>query len=383
VRDVGSTNGTYVNGTRVVGDVELKKGDKIAFGSEGPLVEFGVSSGETPSEVIRARLAKENRRLRWMAAGVGIAGIVVAMILVVTTNRARAEWERERGGLIARIDSVLDQSDAAVTSLQGQVEGLAQALRTSQDEVRMTRAGLEQAAAANDGAAVDQLRQQLRSATEALSRQQLAASLDFRAIESANRHAITQIFVESEDGTVATGTGFAVRPDATIVTAGHLVAGADRTRRPRRIAVQFSDSEQYFPARVLAVSDEADLAVIRADNIAGGVPVIRGFNQRADTLADGTPIAVIGFPRGGETGMPGSANERVARPLISAAIVTDNDGTNLEARGYGAAGASGSPVFDATGRVAAILYGGRDAPDGHTLVAVRADAARKLLDSVR
>jgi hypothetical protein len=383
VRDLGSTNGTFVNGERVTGDVELRKGDRIAFGSEGPMVEFGGSGTASRTDQVRAQLGRDIRRLRWMAIALGVVGVLVAGGLIISSSRARAGWERERVGLLSRIDSVLAQSDAAVASLQGQMQGLAEALRGSQEEVRQARAGLEQASAAGDGPAIEQLRRQLRSATEALNRQQLAATLDFRAIESANRHAVALIYVEAGDGTVSTATGFAVRPDATIVTSGHLIAGADGSRRPRRIAVQFSDSEQYFPARVLAVSPDADLAVIRVDNIIGDVPVIRGLNLRADTLTEGLPVALIGFPLGGETGMPGAANRRTARPLVSAGILTAIAADRIEARGYGAAGASGSPVLDATGHVIGILFGGRDDAEGHTLFGVPASAAAVMLQAVK
>src|SRR5687767_10267944 len=37
--DQGSTNGTFVNGHRVEGSIDLKDGDIIAFGAKGPQVE--------------------------------------------------------------------------------------------------------------------------------------------------------------------------------------------------------------------------------------------------------------------------------------------------------------------------------------------------------
>jgi hypothetical protein len=46
LRDLESTNGTFVNGQRIAGDVTLKDGDVIAFGQNGPAVEFHVLPGE-------------------------------------------------------------------------------------------------------------------------------------------------------------------------------------------------------------------------------------------------------------------------------------------------------------------------------------------------
>jgi len=40
LQDLGSRNGTYVNGSRITGDTLLKDGDVIGFGVKGPAVEF-------------------------------------------------------------------------------------------------------------------------------------------------------------------------------------------------------------------------------------------------------------------------------------------------------------------------------------------------------
>src|SRR5256886_16246584 len=45
LRDLGSTNGTFVNGTRIAGDVTLKGGDAITFGQNGPRAEFRLDAG--------------------------------------------------------------------------------------------------------------------------------------------------------------------------------------------------------------------------------------------------------------------------------------------------------------------------------------------------
>lgn len=388
VRDLGSTNGTFVNGVAVSGDAEIHDGDRLEFGAGGPLVEIQLTDGgAAPSQtkVLRAHYLRENRRLRWIAGVSALALVAAGTTLVLIGGAGRREreaWLRERTELLARMDTLLVEGDVAVASLRGELEGLADALRRSQTEVRDTRTALQRLPPESGEEAV-QLRRQLRSATEALARQQLAAALDFRAIEQANRHAVALIYVEGEDGVVATGTGFAVRADGTLLTVAHVIRGADGSRRPRRVAVQFSDSKQFFPARVAALAADADLAVLQVDNILGVVPVIAGFNTRPDTLAVGVAVAIIGYPLGGDLDARDILGKSVAKPLVTAAILTTTSAQRFELQGYGASGASGSPIFDAHGRVAAVLIGGRSAAGQSTLAAVPSDKAAALLEHVR
>jgi hypothetical protein len=52
---------------------------------------------------------------------------------------------------------------------------------------------------------------------------------------------------------------------------------------------------------------------------------------------------------------------------------------HLEVEGYGAAGASGSPIFNASGQVVGIVFGGRQTAAGHTVLAVPVREATSLL----
>ncbi|MGH7507328.1 MAG: trypsin-like peptidase domain-containing protein [Longimicrobiales bacterium] len=385
LRDLGSTNGTFVNDVRIPATVEIRPGDRVMFGVDGPVIEvvsMDDEAGPSRTQVVRARLHRENRWLRWTAVGLA-AALLLSVSLIVAARRDRTALETERTLLLGRIDNLLVSSEAAVASLQGEVGGLADALRQSQEDVRETRLALERAGSSGNGETVERLSRQLRSATEALTRRQLAASLDYRAIERANRSAVTMVYVEADDGTVATATGFAVRADGLVLTAGHVLAGADGTRTPRRIAVQFTDSEQVFPARFVARADNADLALIQVRNLEGTVPVVAGFNPRTDTVTVGSPVAAIGYPLGGETAMPSGRGPRIARPLVWAGYVTALSADGIEVRGYGAAGASGSPIFDADGRIVAVLYGGRNGEAGHTLLGVPASAVLAFVESAR
>jgi S1-C subfamily serine protease len=73
----------------------------------------------------------------------------------------------------------------------------------------------------------------------------------------------------------------------------------------------------------------------------------------------------------------------IARTSFSAGSVSKVLSTVLQLEGYGASGASGSPIFDRHGQVVGILYGGRDAPGGRLLFGVPSTYAIELLRQVR
>lgn len=389
VRDLDSRNGTYVNG-RKVREHRLRDGDRITFGWKGPETEFRATGApaaaaapatrSVATDVSGSDVYAQNRQLRRISTILAIG--LIAAIGIVLVQRARGgDWQEERASLLERIDSALATGDSAASRLAGEREGLMSALRESQQEVMRVRRDV-QSAGPGDGAVVDGLRRQVQTAMAALERQQLAASLDYEGIERRARHAVARIWVEYGDGSIATGSAFAVRTDATLITSGHVITGSTAGSRPRRIAVQFSDSDQIWPARVLAVDDDADVAAIRIDNIVGDVPVVPSLNMRDDTLRAGAPVAMIGFPLGGAT-WPGEKDSRMADPLTTAGVIRDVTADQIEIQGYGAAGASGSPVFDATGAVVAVVFGGRREASGQILITVPASAVNRLLEALR
>ena len=377
IRDLNSRNGTYLNGRRIAGSAALSNGDRIAFGNGGPEVVVALPSEAGPAASIDADEAGVHRTL-WLITGLVAVLLVVIAFLLVMNQRQRTAWDRERAALVSRLDSLLVTGEETVRSLEGERENLADALRSAQQDLRRAQAGLDRAVASGNDAQIDAMRLELQARTVALERQQLAASLDFDSIERSNRRAVALIYVESDDGSVSTGTAFSVRPDAVLVTAKHVVVGADGMHRPNRIGVQFSDSEQIFPASLVSVSETADIAIIRADNILGSVPTIQAINDRTDTLGAGTPVAVIGYPLGGSPGAL-NGNARIARPVLSSGIISEWSDQRIEIQGYGAAGASGSPIFDAQGETIGLLFGGAQSVDGRVVYGVPVGLIEELL----
>jgi putative serine protease PepD len=140
----------------------------------------------------------------------------------------------------------------------------------------------------------------------------------------------------------ASGTGFVVGADGTIVTNAHVVAGAETAR------VRFDDGSRQADAEVLGTDPSSDLAVLRVDpGDAGGLTVLRLADS--DAVAVGDPVVAIGHPFGLDRTVTAGIVSGVGRQIrapdgfsIDEVIQTDapiNPGN------------SGGPLLDTRGRV--------------------------------
>jgi pSer/pThr/pTyr-binding forkhead associated (FHA) protein len=411
IQDLGSRNGTFVNGERLpVGEGSgrlLMDGDVVTFGVGGPEARVELAGGTDAR--VRAAVGRASRRLK-VALVVLVLVLAGAMTAVMATHRARtSSFEAERAHLLEEADRALSElasvraapaasptesstgeepgspgsAGGTEEGTAAEVSALQEALQRSERELRELRDALHGATEPRGppqthSGDTEALRRQLQEATAALRRQQLAGALDLDAVQAGNRPAVALVFVESATGEVVTGTAFAVRTDGTLLTVRHLVRADSRAPLPRRIAVQFSDSEQVWPARLVAESEEVDLAAIRVENITGTVPVVRGLNSRPDTLGTGVAVASVGFPLGGTLEGTG----RIARPLVTAGVLSSMQPDQIEIHGYGEVGASGSPVFDAGGEVVGVLLGGFTRGSEQILLAVNSVQVMRFLGRI-
>src|SRR5688572_25845852 len=85
--DQGSTNGTFVNGQRVEGSVDLKDGDLIMFGSKGPEAEVRIQTASDASlkQSTEQRIAVAVTK---QTAGLKRAMIAVLVLLLVGAGGA-------------------------------------------------------------------------------------------------------------------------------------------------------------------------------------------------------------------------------------------------------------------------------------------------------
>ncbi|TVP77166.1 MAG: FHA domain-containing protein [Gemmatimonadales bacterium] len=379
VRDLESRNGTWLNGRRIRDAETLADGDLLRFGAEGPTARF--RTGETNT----ARLRRRGRKRAWTVGLVSAALLAVmgtAGVLVVRGEREdRAHWEAERAQLEAAVDSLLEREARAT----GVLDELDRSLEASRAEVTRLRNALRDGEAREgQGRTVEmeELRRELEEATQALGRQQLAATLDFDRIEERARRAVVQVFVEGSDGKVATGTGFAVTAGAVIATSRHLLEGESGTDTPRQVAIQFADSRQIWPAEEVRRADTDDLALLRAGTIGSQVPYLEDLGEGRP--APGDPVAILGFPLGSTPDPSVPESERApARPLVSAGIVSESGEGELLVQGWGEPGASGSPVLDGDGRLVGVVMGGERTARGGLVVVVPAQRLRLLLEAAR
>ncbi|MEA2310598.1 MAG: hypothetical protein QOE28_566 [Solirubrobacteraceae bacterium] len=144
----------------------------------------------------------------------------------------------------------------------------------------------------------------------------------------------------------ASGSGFVVGTDGSIVTNDHVIQGA------RSVSVRFSENSDPLPAKIVGADPSTDVAVLKVDpsKVAGGLKPLQLADSKG--LRPGEPAVAIGSPFGLQgtvtSGIVSALNRDIQAPngfTISGVIQTDaaiNPGN------------SGGPLLDDTGRVIGI-----------------------------
>src|SRR5215218_6615574 len=185
------------------------------------------------------------------------------------------------------------------------------------------------------------------------------------------------IFGTPNEGT-ATGSGFVVDKDGTIITNAHVVSGADS------VSVSFSENGDAIDAEVKGVDASTDLAVLKIDpgEVENLVAMPLGDSSH---VAVGDPVVAIGNPFGFQrtvtTGIVSALQRQIEAPNgfpIRNVIQTDasiNPGN------------SGGPLLDGDGRViginSQIATGGTSQGSVGIGFAVPIDTAKSLLPELR
>ena len=394
VRDLGSTNGTWVNGEKVKGDRALLPGDVLRLGRDGPRLRFQPHDREAPTVPdpeaaqssrgrgapeaispprgtttrIRAEVHRQTAGWKRVTAIVAVAALLVSGALGVLAVRQQRIASALRTRLLERTDSLLTGLAGASSS----VAALRDQLTLAREETARLRAEIADRATGTGDleSLAGRLAAGLPSRTAILE----AARFDRAAIDSANRDAVGVVVSEWSGGRRIAGTGFVVRARGDtgwVITARHLVMDS-AGRAAARLGFLFEGSRQNFRARLLGVSDSADLAVLVL-RIPGGVPAVAGLGNLPGA---GDPVALLGFPVGLDPA--GTWRTEGVRAVGLTGTVRRAGPDRIEVDGYGASGASGGPVFNAKGLVIGMVFGGDPQSAGRIVYAQITELLERL-----
>jgi S1-C subfamily serine protease len=422
VRDLGSTNGTFLNGERIGVERVLSAGDTLSFGELGPRVQVAAASphlaGATavrqspapqreagakapapkaappkaappagapaargplrprPStgERVAQAVRESTRGLRWLAGATFALLVVVVAGAFWLTRRGDAERRAEIGALLRRNDSLSTAFEREMARVAGTMAGLDSALARARVEGDSLRARLERARSAEEIAAVTAQLERVQSERTRLTR---VAQLDNTAIAAANGPAVAFLAVKMPDGTMFTGTAFAVTPQGLLVTNRHLVKDATSQEVAHELLVKFNGSRQWLPAHIVTLAETDDLALLQVE-ARGPLPIVTGVTSAAAPV--GAPMVLMGFPLGMDTPQGGKdIDSFTASATLGTATVSKVLPDVLQLDTYASEGSSGSPVFDRDGRVSGVVYGGARASGGRIVYAVPAARLAQLL----
>jgi pSer/pThr/pTyr-binding forkhead associated (FHA) protein/S1-C subfamily serine protease len=418
IRDVGSTNGTFVNDEPVIEPVPIRLGDRIMLGKGGPvLIVEGIGTApqlpgaprrspvgpKTLRAMIGAAIAKAKRRLAaWVALlvlffGAGVYGVYwLVSGEVQETERerrtagdsTRAETERLRQELSAA------RAAAAPATLVESLRVKLQAAEASTADLRATlaraQAALSSQLAAGEErrlaaqAEVQRLRDELaaterrapspatidslRRAVTAAEQQTQGLDAKLRAIRGSDFATIAQqsqgavgLVTVSFGHDYYSGTGFAITSDGYLLTNWHVVTDSQRPRADT-IWVTMADQAQARLADVVATSQERDVAVLKVRGYQG--PYLSAVDWTGTRARQGEPAALIGYPAGSGFARLRSA---VVRTSMTAGIISRATEDVIQFDGMTIGGSSGSPLFNANGAVIAIHRAGLPQAPGFAL----------------
>lgn len=335
--DSGSTNGTFVNGHRILADATLYDGDVITLGAHGPQITVRTSA---PGALGAARPDDE------AMPSTRVSSAVASPVAALGAAGAGAPRARRRGSV------ALMGAGAAVLLAVG--------------------AG---AWWMMNGRGTTTVPSPAAGTAEQMGTTAVAAPTGFESVSRENGAAIA--FMASElNGRPFGGTAFGVTPSGLLVTNRHLVV--DGEKRATRVMVKFADTQNWLPAHVVSVAGgEDDLALVQVD-VPGTYPTVRGISS-APVVAVGSSVASIGFPLGTDLPMDGEGDTAVARSTLTAGTVSKRLAGLLQLDSFAGHGSSGSPVFDGSGMVVGVIWGGPRESGGRIVYAVPSDRVVALL----
>lgn len=338
LHDMGSTNGTFLNGMRVENGVELRDGDKVRFGASGPeaVVRTGAQGPVTPPRPLM-RSTEERIAVAVSEQTAGLKRYMIAAVVVLVAGSAALYiWSNSQSNKRAQeLTKRLAISDSMAAILQGGTRG--------------------------DTALLSRLVQ-----------------MDLPAIHRQNSPAVALI-VSEIDGKSFAGSGFSITGDGVVVTNRHNVRDS-AGHTSSRLAVKFTNRGDWLPARILKVSETPgeDLALVQVER-GGPFPAVLGVSSGTTSASEGNSVVTLGFPLGYDTPMEGEGNAFIAKSTLNPGTVSKRTSSVLQIDSYAAHGSSGSPVFNTRGLVVGVVWGGPPDGGGRIVYAVPPDRLAAFL----
>lgn len=389
ISDLGSRNGTFLNGKPIAGAAMLKPGDRLMFGWTGPLFEVRAIAGDAMVEGEGAPYRPERQPPKTLGGMVISAGELARD----HSGMRPAVFLRTMARQMLRESSTLFRA-ATLTLLLGLAVAVGLAYRsltrqTAAAEVRLQSAERELSAQRHStdsiqraaGAEIARLRDELSAARRAaVSRLVLdslearlrdaeararapapgggASAPDFARIARENQRAVGLVIVRFADGDSVMGSGFAITRSGFFVTNRHVVQPEARGA-PASIQVIQADDHVAQVAVVAVVStvQDQDIAILQIRGFRGQpVRAVDWFGRGAQ---QGAPAAILGFPGGTQLALD---QNRVLTSMF-AGIISQIGTDWIRFGGTTFSGVSGSPIFNADGEVIAVHFGVlRDGP---------------------
>ena len=393
LRDLASTNGTFVNGERIKGEHQLGDQDLIRLGDGGPMLRFGVmhdswrpSAGPTPVPPETATSGAESGEPGTAAdAVVPKTPVSVAtaagddagrFVATLTATRQRAPWvaaflvvtvrgslgglamwrQRQSKGAVDERTMLLAQADslfAALETIGHSKARISGALDGAKAETARLRSRIRRAP--RDQQVLAPLRDSLARLSASFERLAAAAALDAEQIARANEASLAVVEATYEDGTRRVAAGFTARRAGgalVLVTTRDVVR--DTAGRPATtIAVRPFGARKPLRTRALAVHGVLDIAILelpRGSN--AGMPSTLATSVGSGLI--GQAAVLVGYPSTRRQ----MESDSVAPQATALAAVTIANETLLQLEPLGAALAPGSPVFDRSGAIIGMLLPG-------------------------
>ena len=305
LQDLGSTNGTMINGRRVITS-ELNHDDMIEFGAGGPLLRFAVEHDEDERVTV-----------------VSAAGDAAA-VRRPTTERLPQPAPRRNGWLITAI---------VIAMLLGAAGGVFLSVRLP------VRSNNEEMNAA-------EVAEQNRPAV-------VLIRAEFELVDESG---------EVKQTDARAGTGFVISATGLIVTNRHLIRDWEYHKPPQDWTGRLTRVEVIQPGqrrqdaalaevyRVNPKDTEPDVAILRVKS--AQMRFVR-VEPDLSKVSQGDDVAVIGYPFGLD--LLKQTHDEQVEPSLSTGIVSrvGQDFIQLNLRAYH--GNSGGPVLNRRGEVIAIL----------------------------